>query len=1044
MGRCFPSVAHKALCFPTKILFLVLLFFCKGFEGYATTWTTCTVGDITVLTNWKNGTVTPTSFTQPGDTWTVNLVMTLVSSETWTVGTAASAPVTVTFATGGGLNTLGTGGTATINIYGDLMVRSGTLSLGGTGNTENINIFGNTIMSAGLFTVCGIGNVENINVYGDMTVSSGTISSVGTKSFFTINTYGNYSMSGGSANTGASTNGTLTMNINGNFNMTGGVYDAAGLNGVITNNIYGNCSFSGMAAMKNSGAGCTSIVHLALPAASGKMLTDNTSTGVWTGTDIVVDTGCTAQLDRDFSTTTDTAATGVYGLTVYGRLICPAAWAANGKGIFILSPRSTLEVASATGINGNITTTGTKTFSASANYVFNGPATQVTGTLMPAVLTAPDTITINNSAGVALINTTSTTGTLLFTNGILYTGANSITVPGGPAGLVGAGATSYVDGTLIKTIAGSSTVNFEVGNMDYAPMHLTLSSSGTGGSFGVKVLHGPHLSVGTSGILTSNIENHYWAISNFGATGPVWVIPKVTYNAGDITGGSNASFVTQEYAGGAWLGSPLATTNTSVPYTSVPVAGIPLGTLAGDYIFGNACGTPITGTTSLCAGSTIPLSDATPGGTWSSSNTAVATVSATGVVTGVATGPVIIFYKTSGCSISVVVNVGTLPITGATTVCAGSAISLSDATPGGTWSSSNTAVATVSATGVVTGISPGTVSISYTSGLCPPVGLAVTVSSLPGITGIATVCSGLTTTLSNAIPGGAWSSSNSAVAAVSGGGIVSGVSMGVANISYKAGSCSVGVAVPVIRISPIAGSSSVCAGDTITLSDATSGGVWSSNNTQVATVSGTGNVTGAGAGSAEISYTAGGCSSNIPITVYPTGAGTITGKDSVCPGSGNTITLSDSVSCSCGGWSSTNTSLATIAVTGVVTGVSPGVDTIKYINTNGCGIFTSRFVIYVRTIKECTEGIFQTDQLTELKIFPNPNQGIFTMNLLSDIDEELHIVITNVTGEKIKEIITTTNKTINIKLDSPAGIYLLSASTMHGRYFAKIAEVPAP
>src|SRR5690349_5995567 len=42
----------------------------------------------------------------------------------------------------------------------------------------------------------------------------------------------------------------------------------------------------------------------------------------------------------------------------------------------------------------------------------------------------------------------------------------------------------------------------------------------------------------------------------------------------------------------------------------------------------------ITGTTSVCSGSTTTLSDATPGGVWSSNNTGVATVNASGVVTG--------------------------------------------------------------------------------------------------------------------------------------------------------------------------------------------------------------------------------------------------------------------------------------------------------------------------------------------------------------------------------------------------------------------------
>ena len=47
---------------------------------------------------------------------------------------------------------------------------------------------------------------------------------------------------------------------------------------------------------------------------------------------------------------------------------------------------------------------------------------------------------------------------------------------------------------------------------------------------------------------------------------------------------------------------------------------------------------PITGTTHLCVGSSTTLSDATPGGVWSSSNIAIATVDATGIVGGASAG----------------------------------------------------------------------------------------------------------------------------------------------------------------------------------------------------------------------------------------------------------------------------------------------------------------------------------------------------------------------------------------------------------------------
>jgi len=130
---------------------------------------------------------------------------------------------------------------------------------------------------------------------------------------------------------------------------------------------------------------------------------------------------------------------------------------------------------------------------------------------------------------------------------------------------------------------------------------------------------------------------------------------------------------------------------------------------------------PITGVTAICVGLGTVLSDATPGGIWSSSDPSV-TVSPTGVVTSAMTGSTstIRYTLLSGCFQSTGVNVGTPPppifpikdsvCQGATTV-----TPLHDSLPGGTWSSTNLAIAQViDSSGMVTGVSAGTVIISYT------------------------------------------------------------------------------------------------------------------------------------------------------------------------------------------------------------------------------------------------------------------------------------------------------------------------------------------
>jgi len=145
----------------------------------------------------------------------------------------------------------------------------------------------------------------------------------------------------------------------------------------------------------------------------------------------------------------------------------------------------------------------------------------------------------------------------------------------------------------------------------------------------------------------------------------------------------------------------------------------------------------ITGSNTVCKNATTTLSSTTNGGIWSSSNTAIATVSSSGVVTGVAAGTVTISYavsnacgtttKTKAIVVGDVIAVNN--ISGNTTLCKGSTTTLSNATAAGTWSSSNTNVATIDANGVVTGIAAGTSTINYSvSNSCGTATKSVTVT----------------------------------------------------------------------------------------------------------------------------------------------------------------------------------------------------------------------------------------------------------------------------------------------------------------------------
>jgi uncharacterized protein YjdB len=385
------------------------------------------------------------------------------------------------------------------------------------------------------------------------------------------------------------------------------------------------------------------------------------------------------------------------------------------------------------------------------------------------------------------------------------------------------------------------------------------------------------------------------------------------------------------------------------------------------------------GPSSVCRGSTITMTDATPGGAWSSSNPAVATIVSSGVVTGVAYGFVTISYAVTGiCGIAyapvafVKVDTATVvpAMSGPSTVCLLGSMTLSDATLGGTWTSSSTLIATVGLyTGVVSGVNFGSATITYTvSGVCGSGSATKTVTVVPApsagvISGPSSVCVGAAITLTDAVSGGVWSSSSTMIATV-GSGSVTGVSTGLATISYAVtGSCTAYATktVSVITIvlpAPITGPASVCIGSTITLSDATPGGVWSSLLPTLTVGSGSGVVTGISGSYGVIRYTViGTCGSawvldTIGVISAPN-PGVISGSSTVM--ATLTTTLSETVGGSV--WTSGNTAVATIDLsTGIVTGVSPGTATITYTVTGCGGSADTTFVITVTTAN-IIEGI---------------------------------------------------------------------------------------
>lgn len=208
--------------------------------------------------------------------------------------------------------------------------------------------------------------------------------------------------------------------------------------------------------------------------------------------------------------------------------------------------------------------------------------------------------------------------------------------------------------------------------------------------------------------------------------------PVAVYGSDNVCIGSAVS-MEPTVSGGTW--------STSNPNASVSPAGVVTGVTEGTdniiYTVDNGCGivtilhpvivslTPnagiITGYGGVCEEATTALSNTAIGGVWSVTGTN-ATVSATGVVTGIHAGPEVIVYNvTNACgtaTASKTVNVFALPnpgiISGSDEVCVQASTTLTTSTlETGYWTVSNSNATVDAATGLVHGMHPGTVVVAY-------------------------------------------------------------------------------------------------------------------------------------------------------------------------------------------------------------------------------------------------------------------------------------------------------------------------------------------
>ncbi len=202
--------------------------------------------------------------------------------------------------------------------------------------------------------------------------------------------------------------------------------------------------------------------------------------------------------------------------------------------------------------------------------------------------------------------------------------------------------------------------------------------------------------------------------------------------------------------------------------------------LAGMFSLGQSgqvyaqCSTPspITGSVVLCtATSTTTLYDVTTGGTWSTSDGSNVSVNATtGVVTGISGGIGIVSYTVPG-GCYVIAHIFDGAITGLPTICSGgSSVTMGDVLGGGTWSTTSSDISITSGTGIVS-VAGGftgpttTAAITYTPLLstgCSAVSTTISVDLTPTVASLVSSPSGasicewapinFTTTITGGLP----------------------------------------------------------------------------------------------------------------------------------------------------------------------------------------------------------------------------------------------------------------------------------------------------
>ena len=206
------------------------------------------------------------------------------------------------------------------------------------------------------------------------------------------------------------------------------------------------------------------------------------------------------------------------------------------------------------------------TFNTTAGTVlFTGIVSQSIGGSSPTTFV---NLTVNNLLGITLtVATTTVTGTLTFTSGVITTGSNKVIISS--TGSVSR-TSGHINGNEQRNVATGNTVSrvFDIGDgTNYSPVTLLFASVSVAGDVTASAMATDHSQIASSIINGNKSVNRFWTMSNSGTTFTTFS-PTFTFVAGDIDAGANTSnFLIGGYASSAWtyptIGTRTATTTAA-------------------------------------------------------------------------------------------------------------------------------------------------------------------------------------------------------------------------------------------------------------------------------------------------------------------------------------------------------------------------------------------------------------------------------------------------------------------------------------------------